>query len=121
MSEIIVNFILGLWINESNVHLVNQTLETLTEYCQGPCKENQSHLINHESNGMDIVAALILNDIQSLPRGDLLYSLKNNASKLLLALMESNYDALCAERILQALRPKGLLISQNRACFLNFF
>ena len=27
--------LLGLYINESNVDLVNQTLETLTEYCQG--------------------------------------------------------------------------------------
>ncbi len=32
----------GLWINEHNVHLIiNQTLESLTEYCQGPCPENQ--------------------------------------------------------------------------------
>lgn len=27
--------LLGLYINESNVALINQTLETLTEYCQG--------------------------------------------------------------------------------------
>jgi inositol 1,4,5-triphosphate receptor type 1 len=27
--------LLGLWINEHNVHLINQALETLTEYCQG--------------------------------------------------------------------------------------
>lgn len=33
--------LLGLYINESNVHLITQTLETLTEYCQGPCQENQ--------------------------------------------------------------------------------
>ena len=33
--------LLGLYINEGNVHLVSQTLETLTEYCQGPCHENQ--------------------------------------------------------------------------------
>lgn len=35
--------LLGLYINESNVHLITQTLETLTEYCQGPCQENQVH------------------------------------------------------------------------------
>ncbi|EFX88966.1 hypothetical protein DAPPUDRAFT_95625 [Daphnia pulex] len=29
--------LLGLCINEHNVALLNQTLETLTEYCQGPC------------------------------------------------------------------------------------
>jgi hypothetical protein len=32
--------LLGLWINENNVHLINQALESLTEYCQGPCHEN---------------------------------------------------------------------------------
>lgn len=33
--------LLGLYINEDNVGLIIQTLETLTEYCQGPCHENQ--------------------------------------------------------------------------------
>ena len=33
--------LLGLYINENNVDLINQTLESLTEYCQGPCHENQ--------------------------------------------------------------------------------
>ena len=33
--------LLGLYINESNVGLINQALTTLTEYCQGPCHENQ--------------------------------------------------------------------------------
>ena len=33
--------LLGLYINESNADLVNQTLATLVEYCQGPCHENQ--------------------------------------------------------------------------------
>lgn len=101
--------LIGLWINESNAHLVNQTLITLVEYCQGPCKENQAAIINHESNGIDLVVALIVNDIQPLSRchPDVLYSLKNNASKLLLALMESNNDVSCVERILQSLKPKG--------------
>lgn len=34
--------LLGLYINEHNVSLINQTLQTLTEYCQGPCHENQN-------------------------------------------------------------------------------
>ena len=34
--------LIGLYINEHNVVLINQTLETLTEYCQGPCHENQN-------------------------------------------------------------------------------
>jgi RyR and IP3R Homology associated len=38
--------LLGLYINEINVHLVIQTLESLTEYCQGPCHENQ---VGHRS------------------------------------------------------------------------
>lgn len=33
--------LLGLYINEQNVGLINQTVESLTEYCQGPCHENQ--------------------------------------------------------------------------------
>ena len=33
--------LLGLYINESNVDLITQALVTLTEYCQGPCHENQ--------------------------------------------------------------------------------
>ena len=33
--------LLGLYINEKNVALINQTLESLTEYCQGRCHENQ--------------------------------------------------------------------------------
>ena len=63
--------LLGLWINENNVDLINQTLESLTEYCQGPCHDNQYSIINHESNGIDIVIALILNDIQPLSKNNL--------------------------------------------------
>lgn len=33
--------LLGLYINEDNVELIKQCLESLTEYCQGPCPENQ--------------------------------------------------------------------------------
>ena len=45
----------------------------------------------HESNGLGIITALILNDINPLgmTRMDLVLELKNNASKLLLAIMES--------------------------------
>ncbi|CAB1353943.1 unnamed protein product [Coregonus sp. 'balchen'] len=37
--------LLGLYINEKNVALINQTVESLTEYCQGPCHENQVEVI----------------------------------------------------------------------------
>lgn len=33
--------LLGLYINQHNVALINQTVESLTEYCQGPCHDNQ--------------------------------------------------------------------------------
>ncbi|XP_039096232.1 inositol 1,4,5-trisphosphate receptor type 1 isoform X3 [Hyaena hyaena] len=70
--------LLGLYINEKNVALINQTLESLTEYCQGPCHENQNCIATHESNGIDIITALILNDINPLgkKRMDLVLELK---------------------------------------------
>uniref|UniRef100_A0A2K6FXG2 Inositol 1,4,5-trisphosphate receptor n=1 Tax=Propithecus coquereli TaxID=379532 RepID=A0A2K6FXG2_PROCO len=103
--------LLGLYINEDNVGLVIQTLETLTEYCQGPCHENQTCIVTHESNGIDIITALILSDISPLSkyRMDLVLQLKDNASKLLLALMESRHDSENAERILISLRPQELV------------
>ncbi|XP_053575682.1 inositol 1,4,5-trisphosphate receptor type 2 [Bombina bombina] len=103
--------LLGLYINERNVALVNQTLESLTEYCQGPCHENQTCIATHESNGIDIIIALILNDINPLGkyRMDLVLQLKNNASKLLLAIMESRHDSENAERILYNMRPGELV------------
>ncbi|XP_077151617.1 inositol 1,4,5-trisphosphate-gated calcium channel ITPR3 isoform X2 [Ranitomeya variabilis] len=103
--------LLGLYINEKNVALIIQTLETLTEYCQGPCHENQTCIVTHDSNGIDIITALILNDISPLCkyRMDLVLQLKDNASKLLLGLMESRHDSENAERILLSLRPQELV------------
>ncbi|XP_042229627.1 inositol 1,4,5-trisphosphate receptor-like isoform X17 [Homarus americanus] len=103
--------LLGLYINEHNVSLINQTLETLTEYCQGPCHENQNCIATHESNGLHIITALILSDINPLAktRMDLVLELKNNASKLLLAIMESRADSENAERILQSMHIDQLL------------
>ncbi|XP_039495318.1 inositol 1,4,5-trisphosphate receptor isoform X3 [Drosophila santomea] len=103
--------LLGLYINEHNVALINQTLEALTEYCQGPCHENQNCIATHESNGLDIITALILNNINPLGenRMDLVLELKNNASKLLLAIMESRGDSENAERILYNMNPKQLV------------
>uniref|UniRef100_A0A673HC10 Inositol 1,4,5-trisphosphate receptor n=1 Tax=Sinocyclocheilus rhinocerous TaxID=307959 RepID=A0A673HC10_9TELE len=103
--------LLGLYINENNVELITQTLETLTEYCQGPCQENQTCIVSHECNGIDIITALILNDISPLCRYrmELVLQLKDNASKLLLGLMESRHDSENAERILFNLRPRELV------------
>ncbi|XP_046746795.1 inositol 1,4,5-trisphosphate receptor isoform X1 [Diprion similis] len=109
--------LLGLYINEQNVALINQTLETLTEYCQGPCHDNQNCIATHESNGLDIITALILNDINPLgkTRMDLVLELKNNASKLLLAIMESRGDSENAERILYNMNPRQLVDVACRA------
>ncbi|XP_061578118.1 inositol 1,4,5-trisphosphate receptor type 2 [Cololabis saira] len=103
--------LLGLYINESNVDLVRQTLETITEYCQGPCHENQTCIARHESNGIDIIIALIVNPINPLGKNrlDLVLQLKNNASKLLLAIMESRHDSENAEKILYKMRPNELV------------
>ena len=109
--------LLGLYINEHNASLINQTLETLTEYCQGPCHENQNCIATHESNGLDIITALLLTDINPLGqwRMDLVLELKNNASKLLLAVMESRGDSENAERILYNMNPKQLVDVACRA------
>eukprot|EP00118_Oscarella_pearsei_P014018 m.117174 g.117174 ORF g.117174 m.117174 type:complete len:2678 (+) comp37607_c0_seq1:123-8156(+) len=103
--------LLGLYINEENVGLINQCLETLTEYCQGPCHGNQKSIAVHESNGIDIIIALILNDISPLNviRLDLVLQLKNNASKLLLAIMESRKESDMAERIMYNMQPNQLI------------
>lgn len=115
--------LLGLYINENNVSLINQTLETLTEYCQGPCHDNQNCIASHESNGLDIITALILNDINPLGRTrmDLVLQLKNNASKLLLAIMESRGDSENAERILYNMNPKQLVRNFKFDTFEVFF
>ena len=78
---------------------------------QGPCHENQNCIATHESNGLDIIIALILNDINPLgkTRMDLVLDLKNNASKLLLAIMESRADSENSERILSNMNPKQLV------------
>ncbi|XP_031569863.1 inositol 1,4,5-trisphosphate receptor type 1-like [Actinia tenebrosa] len=103
--------LLGLYINENNVELIIQCLESLTEYCQGPCHENQNAIALHESNGIDIVIALVLNDINPLgkQRMDLVLELKNTASKTLLAVMESRHDSENSERILYNMTPKQLV------------
>merc|ERR1719317_1725920 len=98
----------------------NRTLQNLlrdqnnnTKYCQGPCYENQACIATHESNGLAIITALILNDISPLGRTrmDLVRELKNNASKLLLAIMESRTpdSENVAEKIINNLSSKQLV------------
>uniref|UniRef100_A0A5F8G6R9 Inositol 1,4,5-trisphosphate receptor n=1 Tax=Monodelphis domestica TaxID=13616 RepID=A0A5F8G6R9_MONDO len=93
--------LLGLYINEKNVALINQTLESLTEYCQGPCHENQvTQCLS--SGGWEMKLSLM----GTFSMGS---ALENNASKLLLAIMESRHDSENAERILYNMRPKELV------------
>jgi inositol 1,4,5-triphosphate receptor type 1 len=105
--------LLGLYINEKNVGLINQIMETLTEYCQGPCYDNQACIAMHDSNGLAIITALILNDISPLGRTrmDLVRELKNNASKLLLAIMESRTPDTenVADKVIYNLNPRQLV------------
>lgn len=81
-------------LNDQNVSIINQILETLTEFCQGPCHENQDCIINHESNITRNVIAMIVQDNFDDVRG--INELKSNASKLILAVIESrkNFDFL---------------------------
>lgn len=110
---------LGEYIKENNVDLINQTLRTLTEYCQGPCIDNQRCILMHESNGIDMIRSLILDNIEPLDnlRMDLVLELKDNASKLLLALMESCSDPRHAGRILREASLTKKLISVSIAYY----
>ncbi|XP_015786315.1 inositol 1,4,5-trisphosphate receptor type 1-like isoform X2 [Tetranychus urticae] len=88
----------GNYLNEENVGLFNQTVKTLIEYCQGPCHENQNCIAKCESNGIEFIIELIKNraELDSKYMEDV-RSLKINASKLLLAIIESRSDIDFAE------------------------
>ena len=47
--------LLGLYITEMNVALINQTLESLTEYCQGPCHENQVSILSRTRAATEVM------------------------------------------------------------------
>uniref|UniRef100_A0A8C3M0D9 Inositol 1,4,5-trisphosphate receptor n=1 Tax=Chrysolophus pictus TaxID=9089 RepID=A0A8C3M0D9_CHRPC len=95
--------LLGLYINEYNVALITQTLETLTEYCQGPCHENQVCGV-----AVGLHCSCSISPSIGVPKGGTSPH-QDNASKLLLALMESRHDSENAERILISLRPQELV------------
>lgn len=100
--------LLGFWVNESSIELINQSLDTLIEYCQGPCHENQHSIINHETNEIDLIIALIFIETKSLSTKSSL-ELKDKASKLLLAALESNDDPVNSDRILSSIKLDDLL------------
>nr|AAT47836.1 inositol 1,4,5-triphosphate receptor [Oikopleura dioica] len=108
--------LLGLYINKNNVNLIKQALETLTEYCQGPCCGNQHAIAMHESNGLDIVTAIVVDDMESLKGQGLdedVHELKLSACKLLLAIIESRQDSEIYNRIYRSVGqgPRQLLKS----------
>ncbi|KAL7671241.1 hypothetical protein ACOME3_006142 [Neoechinorhynchus agilis] len=106
--------LLGNYITEQNCFLITQTLDTLTEYCQGPCHANQDSIAFHESNGVDMIVAIVLNDIQPLKDRNRQYllQLKDCASKLLLAVMESRDDSANTERIMRTISPVNSLLTE---------
>ena len=53
---------LGLYVNERKVALINQTLETMTEFCQYRWHDNMGSIATQESNELDIITALLLTD-----------------------------------------------------------
>ena len=70
-----------------------------------------------ENNGIDIIVAIVLNDINPLAkrRMNLVLQLKNDAAKLLLSIMESNRDSRMAERIMQNIQPSYLVNAIRQA------
>ncbi|KAL7985259.1 hypothetical protein Chor_003829 [Crotalus horridus] len=94
-----------------SVLIMEPILRFLQLLCENHNRDLQSCIVTHESNGIDIITALILSDISPLCRYrmDLVLQLKDNASKLLLGLMESRHDSENAERILISLRPQELV------------
>ena len=109
--------LLGMYINEGNFELIDQCLCTLTEFCQGPCSENQNAIAYTESNGIDIIVGIILNEINPLAkrRMNMVLQLKNDAAKLLLSIMESRQDTDMAERIMQNIQPTSLVNAIRKA------
>jgi hypothetical protein len=54
-------------LNDQNVLIINQILETLTEFCQGPCHDNQDSIINHDSNILvNVIAMIIQNNFEDV-------------------------------------------------------
>uniref|UniRef100_A0A8R1DTF9 Inositol 1,4,5-trisphosphate receptor n=1 Tax=Caenorhabditis japonica TaxID=281687 RepID=A0A8R1DTF9_CAEJA len=108
-------------IGEHNFSLITQTLATLTEFCQGPCHENQNTMAMQE-NGLNIIISLVLNEIKPLADDhmELALEIKSQASKLLLAIMESRHDGENANRVLRNMAnmsggPKQLVYAIKQA------
>ncbi|KAI0984952.1 hypothetical protein GJ496_002567 [Pomphorhynchus laevis] len=115
--------LLGNYITIDSYDLIVQILETLTEYCQGPCHINQDCIAMHESNAIDVIVAIVLNDIQPLQETHREYvlNLKDCASKLLLAVMESRDDTANSERIMRTINPVSTLINVASQIYIQMY
>eukprot|EP01135_Chromosphaera_perkinsii_P005608 Nk52_evm22s355 gene=Nk52_evmTU22s355 len=89
-------------ITSDTVDYINICLGALTEFCQGPCVDNQIAIITSDDANVELFVALVLNDIHPLneTRLDKFLALKQNAAQLLLAVLERRSDRLFADRIL---------------------
>eukprot|EP00127_Corallochytrium_limacisporum_P001389 Clim_evm11s55 gene=Clim_evmTU11s55 len=102
---------MGSYINEEIITLVNQCLITLTEFCQGPCPQNQLSIATHDSRGLDSTIAIILNDINPIEKDNpaAVLELREHAILLLLSLVESRNDKVVAYRVTIKMDIKLLL------------
>ncbi|KCV71988.1 hypothetical protein H696_01395 [Fonticula alba] len=90
--------VLGFISNDSRLALVNQVLNTLTEFCQGPCQENQLTIATYDSPAFEIANNIITSCPDALPadRQVALLQVKANVLNFLLSTIESRKTALVA-------------------------
>ncbi|KAK6033878.1 hypothetical protein COOONC_28617, partial [Cooperia oncophora] len=84
-------------IGEHNFSLITQTTIGHSQ------SHNTENTMAMQENGLNIIISLVLNDIKPLADDhmELALEIKSQASKLLLAIMESRHDSENAERVLQ--------------------
>jgi hypothetical protein len=80
-------FAYSMQLTNDNVHNLIQALCTLTEFCQGPCEENQHDITFSESHCIDQVVK------------NLILEVRLQAGLMLLAVLESNLDQALVDRI----------------------
>ena len=118
--QFLEQFGLALYVNAQNIDNLNQALITLTEFCQGPCLENQNDVASNDTNCIDIIVKEILlgefnTGLDSSTQHDLTLSegmmleLKMNAANLLLAVIESREEQQMIDRILYNLDTRRLI------------
>ena len=118
--QFLEQFGLALYVNAQNIDNLNQALITLTEFCQGPCLENQNDVASNDTNCIDIIVKELLlgefnTGLDSAAQHDMTLSegmmleLKMNAANVLLAVIESREEQQLIDRILYNLDTKRLI------------